>query len=594
VLLAFRKLPRPAQVLNPVVDVATEESPAVLLPAGVLRGVSLGQDNHAGTVLLACNDPQVLPPLAPVTERLHVWCRELSGDINESFLLHGIEYGFSIIDRPCALENVFCRNYKSVLMDDRVKVEAQIRKEVLLGRYIVVPSPPAVVSSLGAVPKAGSSKIRLIHDLSRPDGGLNRYGVDSSVKYTSLDYALTLLKSDCYLAKIDLSEAYRSIPINSCCFGLTGLQWTFFGHETPTYLYDARLPFGSSLSCRIFQSISDSIVRIMAKKGYLIVSYIDDFMLISDTKVGCDAALAALILLIEDLGLTINWDKVALPSQNMTFLGVNIDCVNRVLSLPAKKLAEAKTLVCSWSRKTKCTKKELQSLIGRLNWCSKVVRGGRTFLRNLIDLLPKVTQQWHYVRLTPGAKSDINWWIVGLTRFHGSTPFAVDIPLHTHEFATDACLIGGAGHFMDDWFYTSWSVDYPELAGADINILELQTVLVAAKRWGPSWSGCHLLVRSDNFATVAAINNSTTRSPGLLSIVKELFWLSVQYNFRLSAKHIAGTLNIFSDNLSRLHNRYNAAIAHDMLTCSVPGVIVCKNQMSYAAYVFLQNAWTEI
>jgi hypothetical protein len=219
-----------------------------------------------------------------------VWRRELHGDPNETFILNGIEFGFCIIDRPCALNNILCKNYRSVLLDDRLKVETQIQKEINLGRYIVVPSPPAVVSSLGAVSKSGSNKIRLIHDLSRPDGGLNKYGVDSSVKYTRLDYALTLIKPDGFLSKIDLSEAYMSIPLNSSCFGLTGLQWIFEGQQETTYLYDARLPFGSSLSCRIFQSISDSIVRIMRRNGFVIVSYIDDFMVIADTKLECESA----------------------------------------------------------------------------------------------------------------------------------------------------------------------------------------------------------------------------------------------------------------------------------------------------------------
>jgi hypothetical protein len=236
-------------------------------------------------------------------------------------------------------------------------------------------------------------------------------------------------------------------------------------------------------------------------------------------------------------------------------------------------------------------KKDLQSLIGKLNWCTKVVRGGRTFLRNLIDLLPNVKEQYHYVRLSAAAKSDIQWWIVGLSKFHGSTPFAVDLPLPAHVFATDACLIGGAGHYNGDWFYSSWADDSPLLANANINVLELQTVLLAAKRWGRAWSGSHVLVRSDNCATVASIKNTTTRSPDNHRIVKELFWLSVQHDFKLSAKYLPGKCNVLSDKLSRLHEMYSANLAHYLLLGPSSDVLLCGSKMSYASYVFLQRSW---
>ena len=124
-------------------------------------------------------------------------------------------------------------------------------------------------------------------------------------------------------------------------------------------------------------------------------------------------------------------------------------------------------------------------------------------------------------------------------------------------------------------------------------MLELKTVLVAARRWGASWSGSHVLVRSDNFATVAAINNTTTRSPPLLAIVKELFWLSVQYNFRLSSKHLPGKLNVFSDKLSRLHEVFSANSARVMLQGSSPDCVLCKGKMTYSAYMSLQRWWKE-
>ena len=61
-------------------------------------------------------------------------------------------------------------------------------------------------------------------------------------------------------------------------------------------------------------------------------------------------------------------------------------------------------------------------------------------------------------------------------------------------------------------------------------------------------------MRSDNSATVAAINNGTSRSPDLLCFIQKMFWLSVKFGFKLSANFIPGRLNVLSDRLSRLHD----------------------------------------
>jgi hypothetical protein len=158
-------------------------------------------------------------------------------------------------------------------------------------------------------------------------------------------------------------------------------------------------------------------------------------------------------------------------------------------------------------------------------------------------------------------------------------------------FATDACLIGGAGHWSDDWFYVSWNIDFPHLVDANINVLELQSVLVAVQRWGHLWEGRHICVRSDNAATIAAINNTTSRSPALLLIIKQLFWLTVEHNFRLSAIHLPGKLNVLGDKLSRLHVKEDACFAIELLTGSRHNVVCCKGKMSELAYVSLQESW---
>jgi hypothetical protein len=168
------------------------------------RACGRGRDYKCDNGVLSVNKELPLAPSALLTKNISVWCRELANGDNKDFLIDGIRYGFMIIDRVCELSNCFRRNYGSVLHDNRDLVELQILKEIRLGRYVKVSTPPRVVSSLGAVPKS-NGKIRLIHDLSQPDGGINRFGVNSSVTYATIDDALKRVVPGTFMAKIDLS-----------------------------------------------------------------------------------------------------------------------------------------------------------------------------------------------------------------------------------------------------------------------------------------------------------------------------------------------------------------------------------------------------
>jgi hypothetical protein len=174
-----------------------------------------------------------------------------------------------------------------------------------------------------------------------------------------------------FLAKLDLQEAYRSIPLHESCYEYTGLQWLFAGDSSPTYFFDARLPFGASRSCHIFQSLTDSVIRMLDKKGIRAIGYIDDYLLVCDSLEECEIALKVTVDLIESLGLSINWSKVDGSAQKLTFLGVEVNCIERTLALPAKKLCEVNELLQTWVGRKKATKKDIQKLVGKLSWCSR-------------------------------------------------------------------------------------------------------------------------------------------------------------------------------------------------------------------------------
>jgi hypothetical protein len=130
--------------------------------------------------------------------------------------------------------------------------------------------------------------VRLIHDCSRPQSlSLNSYAETDSFKYQTVDEAVKFLRPGYYMAKLDLQSAYRSVKLHPDCFAATGLKWQFAGHNQPTYMYDTKLPFGASCSPGIFHRLTQSVNRMMERRGFKTLSYLDDFLVITKDHATC-------------------------------------------------------------------------------------------------------------------------------------------------------------------------------------------------------------------------------------------------------------------------------------------------------------------
>ena len=77
---------------------------------------------------------------------------------------------------------------------------------------------------------------------------------------------------------------------------------------------------------------------------------------------------------------------------HVTFLGVDIDTNDCVLSLGADKLNMLHDKLKAFKHRQRATKVQLQSLAGSLNWACQVVRGGRFFLRRILDSIKPLRQ----------------------------------------------------------------------------------------------------------------------------------------------------------------------------------------------------------
>ena len=467
-------------------------------------------------------------------------------------LMTGIREGFRITSRDYSGPDVWQRNYQSALnQNTRAAVEAQIKEEISNGRYLVQETPARLVSALAAIPKPGSDKVRLIHDCSRPLGGaLNDFADPEGYRYQTLRDAAGQIFPGDYLAKVDLASAYRSVKIHPQDQELTGLEWKFEGDDHPTHLRDGRLPFGACRSPGLFNRLTQAVRGILAEAGHpRVVAYLDDFLVVGATYQECQEALNHLLWVVRRLGFAVNYNKVIGPSHQLVFLGVQIDTWEYTLTLPQGKLRDLLEEAGRVAGLKQITKRELQSIVGKLSWASQCIYGGRAHLRRIIDRINVLGAPHHKTRVTEGIREDLRWWIENVRIFNGSIPIVESRPV-THV-CIDASGDGAGGYTGGDWYHLPW-LHWPEAAAHHINYKEVLALAPAVDLWGQHWSGHTVIIYSDNQAAVGILNRGTAKDPFVMSVMRRIFWASVFHDFRLKAVYYPGYLNRVADAASRL------------------------------------------
>ena len=265
------------------------------------------------------------------------------------------------------------------------------------------------------------------------------------------------------MAKIDLQHAYRSVPIHKSNYVATGLQWHFSGHNRPTYFFDFRLLFGAKSSAAIFHRLTQSVLRMMEGRGFkTIIVYLDDFLIIAETKKECHRAFTTLLQLLMHLGSQISWHKIIGPTQKLVCLGVELDTAHCEMALPPPpspaKLTELHHVVTRFLSRCGANEKQLQQLASKLNWACRVVYGGRTFLRRILDILNLSQYPSAKVRLSVEFHEDVRWWHSFLYYFNDKGNFLRQCP--TTDVQTDACLVAAGAYFRGDWLYHNFCSRY--------------------------------------------------------------------------------------------------------------------------------------
>lgn len=215
--------------------------------------------------------------------------------------------------------------------------------------------------------------------------------------------------------------------------------------------------------------------------------------------------------------------------------------------LPADKIQRLQEIFDKFQHRRSCTLKELQSLIGTLNFACKVVPAGRPFLQNMIALTRNVKKQHHYIKLNKGFFQDLEMWKQFILNWNGANFFLSSEWQDSDSLVlyTDASgALGYGGIFGTKWFKGEWHPhQHLGVPGISIAWQELFAIVVACQIWGALLRDQRIKFKCDNEAVVNMINSKCSKIPRVMDLLRHLTLLTLRYNIYIRATHIPGKRN---------------------------------------------------
>ena len=168
-----------------------------------------------------------------------------------------------------------------------------------------------------------------------------------------------------------MSSAFRHVPLAPSQWWLLVMKAYHPITGKLYYFVDKCLPFGSAISCAIFQAISDAIawiVRWKTKKQN--VNYLDDYLFAAMLKAMCDRQVQVFLDVCKDINFPVALEKTFWGTNVLTFLGMLLDTNRQLICIPVDKLEKARNWVEYFLNKKnrKATVLEFQKLCGILNF----------------------------------------------------------------------------------------------------------------------------------------------------------------------------------------------------------------------------------
>ena len=419
-------------------------------------------------------------------------------------------------------------------------IDTEIKR--LLDKGVIVPScheTREFVSAIFVRPKPDGSH-RLILNLKR----LNEHAAYHHFKMESLKSALQMMKPGCYMASVDLKDAYYSVHVDIKYQKFLKFYW-----RGKLYQYTC-LPNGLACAPRVFTKLLKPVYSTLRSQGHLSVGYIDDSYLQGNTIQNCQNNIQQTVNLFTSLGFLVHPEKsVLVPTRKLKFLGFILDSERMIVSLTPERAGAIKEAAKRLLVKPNPTIRDHAEVIGKFVATFQGCLYGPLHYRQLesdkISALKKSQGDYDApVTLSNLAQQDLHWWIQNIQNAKNS----INHPNPTIILESDASNMGWGAVHQTKSTGGRWTHNEQQL---HINALEMKDAFFALQTFCQDLRDQHVRVMIDNTTAVTYINNmGGSHSAICNSLATEICFWCIDKNLWISAAHLPGTSNVAADKAS--------------------------------------------
>lgn len=404
---------------------------------------------------------------------------------------------------------------------------------------------PKVVSPVFVIPKKTPGKFRVIIDLRY----VNRFQQVPSFRMGGFKDVAQLVRPGDWMTTTDIQHGFYHVEI-------LPQHQTYLGFQVEGQYYHYKAaPFGSASSPYVFCKALSPLITQLRMEGIRIVVYVDDILVMAESKELCIQHTLRLRQLLTDLGWHVAQDKSMFNcTQTCEFLGMLVDTSGPkpMLRLPYQKKRDVRRHIQKLlaASPAPVSKRVVARVAGLITSVGQAISPAGLLTRNLHRCM-KTQSSWDgNLVLDPPALAELEWMLQALKEWDGR--LLVPDP-SSLVMETDASTYGFGAHIKDSPLQMAghWS---PEERARHINWKELTAVERALHAFQPQLQGQSVLVRSDNVTTVAYLRRMTGRTPHLAEVAMRIFLWAEENNVTISALHLPGENNQTADRLSRLRD----------------------------------------
>ena len=322
---------------------------------------------------------------------------------------------------------------------ERHFVNIEIRK--LFDKQVIIPSQHEAdqfISTIFLTPKKDGS-FRLILNLKK----FNMFVRYQHFKMESLKQVVAMMKPGCFMASLDIRNAYYSVPIHK-----SHQKYLKFQFNGQLYQFTC-MPNGLACAPRLFTKLLKLVYSSLRTRGLLSVGYIDDTYLQGDHYNDCKQNVTFTSSLFSNLGLWVHEEKSTfMPSQTIEFLGFVLNSANMTVCLTTSKKEKVKQSCLKLLSQSQHTIRAVSEVIGLLVASFPGVELGPLYYRQLendksVALKESKGNFDATVTISKTACLDLQWWVDNiLTSFK-----QISRPKPAYVVSTDASMTGWGAFF---------------------------------------------------------------------------------------------------------------------------------------------------